>query len=163
MRWSNGDERFISLRATTGRREAGPLDDAVDADDGHFRVVDDRGGGDAADRAEAGNGDGRTTQFLARGLAGAYRVGKACDFGGGLPQVQRFCMGHDRHRQADLALRGDAQLHAAVAGDDVGFIVVARIHLREVAQGQHDGAGQERQQGELAASAVARLSVARSA
>ncbi len=66
-RWSNDDDRFISLRGTTAPpADHRPLDDAVDADDRHFRRVDDRRGHDAAERAQAGDGDRRSGELVAR-------------------------------------------------------------------------------------------------
>jgi hypothetical protein len=44
-------------------------------------------------------------------------------------------------------------MHRAEAGDDLGFVVVTGVDLREVAQGHDQGAHQERQQGQLATAA----------
>ena len=48
-----------------------PLDRLVDADDRDFRRVDDRRRDDAAELAEARDGDGRARELLARRLVGA--------------------------------------------------------------------------------------------
>jgi hypothetical protein len=66
----------------------GPLDDAVDADDGHLGPVDDRRGDDAAQRAQAADGDGGAAQFGARGAAGTCGIGQAGHLGGRRPQVR---------------------------------------------------------------------------
>ncbi len=60
-------------------------------------------------------------------------------------------MAQHRHHQAAVGLRGDAQMHGAVARDEIGRVVVARIHLWKFAHRQHDGAHQQRQQCQLAA------------
>ena len=59
-------------------------------------------------------------------------------------------MTHHRHHQTDVGLGGDAHMHRAEAGDDLGFVVVTGVDLREVAQGDDQSADQERQQGQLA-------------
>ena len=56
-----------------------------------------------------------------------------------------------RHHQAGQGLRGDAQVHGAVARHRASLVVVAGVHLREVAHRQHHRACHERQQGQLAA------------
>ncbi|MNI58359.1 hypothetical protein D3C73_1134690 [compost metagenome] len=43
-------------------------------------------------------------------------------------------------------------MHRAEAGDDLGFVVVTGVDLREIAQRDDHGADQERQQSQLAAS-----------
>src|SRR3954452_4433769 len=47
------------------------LGDAVDADDRDLRVIDDRGCGEATERAEPGDRDRRAGQLVTRCLAGA--------------------------------------------------------------------------------------------
>ena len=46
----------------------------VEPDDGDFRRVDDRGGCDAPEPAQAGDGDGGTDEFVARGFIVARRA-----------------------------------------------------------------------------------------
>ena len=48
-------------------------------------------------------------------------------------------MAHHRHHQTTVALRGDADMGGAKAGDDLRFVVVAHVDLREVAQGHDHG------------------------
>ncbi|MBC7209429.1 MAG: filamentous hemagglutinin family protein, partial [Pseudomonas sp.] len=111
-----------------------------------------------AQGAEAGQGDGRAGQLLAAGLVVARGVGDTGNLAGVAPQVAGLGVAQYRHHQAVVALGGDADMHRAVAGDDLGLVVVGGIDLREVAQGDDHGAHQERQQGQLAA-AVAMLGV----
>lgn len=118
------------------------LDDAVDADDGHLRMVDHRCADDPAERAEAAQGDGRAGQLLALRLAAARGFGQARHFAGVAPEVARFGVAQHRHHQAVVALGGDADVHRAVAGDHLGLVVVARVQLREVAQRHDHGADQ---------------------
>ena len=114
-------------------------------------MVDHRRRDDAAQRAQAGDGDGRTAEFLARCLGRARRVGQARDLRSGGPQVARLGVAQYRHHQAAVGLRRDADVHRAIAGDDAGIVVEARVDLRKFAHRQHDRARQQRQQREAAA------------
>ncbi len=128
-----------------------PLDDPVHADDADLGMIDDRRRHDAAERAEARNRDRRTAQLVALRTVRAHGVGEPRDFGGDRPHVARFGMAQHRHRQPAVRLRRDAHVHRAVARDHAGFVVEARIDLREVAQREHHRADQQRQRRELAA------------
>ena len=86
---------------------------------------------------------------LALPLRAAF--GQARDFRSAVPQAAGFGVTHHRHHQANVTLRGDADMHRAEAGDDLGFVVVTGVDLREVAQGNDQGTHEERQQGQLAA------------
>ena len=57
----------------------------------------------------------------------------------------------DRHHQACVALCRNANMRRAKASDDLGFVVVAYVDLREIAQGYDHRPYQKRQQGQLAA------------
>src|SRR5580700_7003800 len=56
------------------------LDGAVDADDGYLGSIDDRGTRDAAELAEAGDGDGRTAELFTRRLVVARRLAHPAHF-----------------------------------------------------------------------------------
>ena len=61
-------------------------------------------------------------------------VGEARDFGGALPQVQRFGVAHHRHHQPLAVCVAMPEVHGRVAVHDAGVVVEARVDLRELAQ-----------------------------
>src|SRR5437016_13056682 len=73
------------------------LDGAVDADDRHFRGIDDRRAGDPPELPETRDGDGRAAELLALRLVGARRLAHATDLRRQLPQAQRLYAVHPRH------------------------------------------------------------------
>ena len=60
-------------------------------------------------------------------------------------------MAQHGHHQAAVGLRGNAQVDGLVAGNHPGIVVIPGVDLRKLAQRQHHGAGQKRQQREFAA------------
>ena len=140
-------------RAPSRRRDHRPLDDAVDADDRHLGAVDHRGGDDAAQRAQAGDRDGRAGQFLARALP--LRAASA----------RRAISAALDHRSRASASRSTGTIRppsvcvamprctAPWRVTHAGLVVEARVEQRAVAQRLHQRADQERQQGQLARSA----------
>ena len=77
-------------------------------------VVDDRRRRQAAHAAEARDGERRAGQLVARDRMVAGRFGDPPHLAGGLPQVHRLGMPHDRHAQPAIGLRGHAQVHRLV-------------------------------------------------
>ena len=67
--------------------EDGSLHDSADAEDGDFRVIDDRAGEQAAEIADRGDGEGAAAQVLQLGLAQAGVGCQAFDLAGNLEQV----------------------------------------------------------------------------
>ena len=59
--------------------------------------------------------------------------------------TMRFGMANDGHHQATIGLRGQPQMHGAIACDHRCFIVKPDVDLRVLAHGQHHGANEERQ------------------
>ena len=127
------------------------LNNPVDADDGDLGVVDHRGGGDAAKRAQAGDRDRRTGQFFACCLSGTGSLAETLDFGGGLPWIERLGMAHDRHCQPRRSLRRDADMHRIVTVQHTGLVVVTRVDLGMINNRIDHCPHEERQQGEVAA------------
>ena len=82
-------------------------------------------------------------------------VGQSRDLVGSSPtgRVASAC-DDDRNHQPLRRLRGDAEMHRLMAVDDTVLVVVAGVHLREVADGDDDRAHQERQHGQPRASVV---------
>src|SRR5213082_2231141 len=121
------------------------LQGAVHADDGHFRSVDDRRAGDAAQLAETGDGDGRTGQLFALRLVGARSLAHPAHLGRQIPQRERLGVVHHRHLEAVGSLRGDTQVHGPVPHDHAPLGVVVRIALWKILQHAHQRQRQERQ------------------
>ena len=90
-------------------RQTGLDDDLVDADDRHFRPVDDRRRGDAAERAKRGQRDRRAGKLVARGDALARRFAHPPHFARAFVQAERLGMANDRHHKPVRRLRRDAQ------------------------------------------------------
>ena len=76
-------------------------------------------------------------------------LGQARHFSGTFPDVARLGVSDYWHHESGLGLRCDAQMHCAVAGDDVGVVVEVRVDLRIVGDREHHRAHDERQQREL--------------
>ena len=113
----------------------GPFDDGVGADDRDFGMIDDRRRDDAAQRAQARDGDGRAGKFvLAPPCRRASAAATRATSRGAAPDVARFGMAHDRHDQPVRRLRRDADMHGCVAMHDARFVVEARIDLRILRQ-----------------------------
>ena len=119
--------------------------DLVDADDRDLRVVDDGCRHDPAQRAEAADGDRRSTQLLEGHLAAAGCIRQSGDLLGTVPQVSSLSIRDDRNHQSLRRLRGDAEVHGMMTVDDSVLVVVARVHLWKITDGDHDRAHQERQ------------------
>ncbi len=127
------------------------LNDPVGGEDRHFRKVDDRRRRHPAQRAEAGEGDGRAGQVLALDRARPRLLGKPLEFARAIPQVARLGVPHDRNHQPRGRVGGDADVHGVVAAEDAGLVVVERVDVGEGPHGPHHGQHQERQQGETRA------------
>src|SRR6185312_6511698 len=79
----------------------GGLDhDLVDADDRHFRPVDDRRRGDSAERAQRSQRDRRTGKLLARRDPLARRLAHPAHFAGALVETERLGVADDRNHEA---------------------------------------------------------------
>jgi len=125
-----------------------PLDNAVGANDRHFRPVDHRRRRHAAQRPERGNGEGGAGQFIRLGRAVARGIGEAGDFARQGPRVHRLRIADHRHHQARRGLRRHAQVHRAVARHHAGFIVIAGVEHGELRQRAADRHDQQRQHGQ---------------
>ena len=111
------------------------LDDRVGPDDRDFRMIDHRRGDEAAERAEAGDGDGRAGKIVARGLAVARELRQTRDFGCARPRGRAPRRVRTTGTIRPFArLRGDADMHGRVAMHDAGFVVEARVDLRIIRQ-----------------------------
>ena len=149
-RWSNEPERFSIRRMaiwplwTTGRSIALLMPRIAD-----LGMVDDRRRRQAAHAAQAGDGERRAGQLVARDRMVAGGLGDPPHLAGRLPQVHRLGVPHDRHAQAAIGLRGDAQVDRFEPRDHFALVVVVGVELREAGQRlghrQHD----ERQVGQL--------------
>ena len=93
-------------------------------------------------------------QLLQRHRAVARRRRQAGDLGSQRPQVVALGVVDDGHHQALVGLRGDAEVHGAVALDDAVVVLEPGVHLRELADGDDDGAGQQGEQREPRAGAL---------
>jgi hypothetical protein len=56
------------------------------------------------------------------------------------PQVQRLRLAQHRHHQAGIGLRRHAEVHRVVQRQHAGFVVEARVDLRELGHRAHHGA-----------------------
>ncbi len=78
--------------------------------------------------------------------------GNGCElahFARAVPNVTRFSMLDHSDQQAACGLDGHADVHWSAAMNDAGFVVVRRVHLRELTQHADECAHEERQQSEL--------------
>ncbi len=89
-----------------------------------------------------------------RALPRARGVGEARDLGRARPEIERFRMADDRDQQPAVGLGRDADVHGGESRHDALRVVVPRVELREGPDGEHDGAHQERQHGEVPARAA---------
>ncbi len=127
----------------------GPFDDLVRTDDGDLGSIDHRRGGNTAQNAKAGQGDGRAGQFLAACLALASQTRQPRDFGRQLPQVLGLGMAHHRHNQALVGLGGYTHMQRLVAAHDARLVVIEGVHLWELWRNPDQATDQERQYAEL--------------
>ena len=86
---------------------------------------------------------------FARDRLVAGGLGDAAHLAGRLPEVHRLGMAHDRHAQAAIGLRGDAQVDRFVARDHFALVFVMGVELREAAERPRHRQHDERQVGEL--------------
>lgn len=95
----------------------------VDADDGDFWGIDDRGGRQPTRRAEARDRDGGARQLVASDGAGASGFGQTPHLCRTVPDGARLGMPHDADHQAIGRLDGDANVDASMTVQGAGVVV----------------------------------------
>ena len=102
-------------------------------------------------------GDRRARKLLPRRRPGPRRLGEPAQFRRAVPEVARLGMAHHRRHETGRGLRGDAQMHAAVAMQDARLVVVERVDLRLLGDRLDHRAHEEGQHRELGLVGTARL------
>src|SRR5580658_1470320 len=121
------------------------LDRLVEADDGHFRRIDDGRRGDTAQLAETRDRDGGAHQLLARRLVRAGTFGHPADLRRQRPELERLRVAHHRYLEAVRRLRGDPDMHRAMPYQHAAGGVVQHVALREGFESPHQGGDHQRQ------------------
>src|ERR1700744_2968392 len=124
--------------------DPGPVEDAADAQDRHFGVVDDGGRAVHAEDAVVVHGEGAAGQ-LGRGQpAGPGRLGPGGERGRQFPGGQLVRVVDDRDNQAPVGLGGEAQVD--VVGNDDLVLGDPGVQLGGVPQPQQGEPGHQGQQ-----------------
>ena len=79
----------------------------------------------------------------------ARRLAHPAHFARAFVQAESLGVADDRNHEAVRRLRRHAHMHGAEARDDVVFVVVMRVDLRELGDRLDDPKDEERQQGQL--------------
>ena len=116
------------------------------AEDRHFRRVDDRGEGRAADAAERRNGEGRALHLGRGELARASLFGELAEFAGELDDPLLVDILDDSDHKAVRRIDRDANVPVAPHDQSVASRTQSGVEGREGFQGRNRRAHQERQQ-----------------
>ena len=137
-RWSNVTAIVpIVLDDDLAVADDGPLRDPADAEDRHFRIVDDRGVEEPGELAGARHRERRAPQVLGGELAGAGLLGEPREVGGELVDGPRVAAADDGDDEPLVGLDGDTEV-VPVEVDDL-VALEPRVQLGEALQLLGDG------------------------